>query len=309
MAYRDLTPTFRTLRLKWFPNGPVLDDSDFGTSYGQSDATSANDNLLKAPFVLDGEKARQVLAQIGRQMEQLKKEYTGSLLIHEFDTNDSEEKTQVISDTITSLLTQASKLISKIFPKEYSALMSDTTLQLPSGETYSTLQIRKNLQTELNGELLSLSQTFRSTQREFMQKLQGRDQQAAKQSNQENIFDSFDEPEAYSIGFTREQEEQVQKNRTNVQERVSQIQAISRSIHQVQQMFQEMHILVVEQGTLIDRIDQNLMNTQAHVQEAMEQLTQAEKHQKSARFKTCILLLTVAVVVIVIVVIIIKMFT
>ena len=77
-----------------------------------------------------------------------------------------------------------------------------------------------------------------------------------------------------SQGCTQAQEEAVAYNQQRVQERLSEIKKISQSINQLAQMFQEMHMMVVEQGTLLDRVDQNLLVARQQTQQAVQELTQ-----------------------------------
>ncbi|KAA6318589.1 MAG: hypothetical protein EZS28_054924 [Streblomastix strix] len=57
-----------------------------------------------------------------------------------------------------------------------------------------------------------------------------------------------------------------------------------------------MHVMVVEQGTILDRIDQNLSEARQNTSAAVKELTKASDHQKAARMKMCILLLVVVIV-------------
>jgi t-SNARE complex subunit (syntaxin) len=59
-------------------------------------------------------------------------------------------------------------------------------------------------------------------------------------------------------------------------------------------------------GTLLDRVDQNLAMAEQHINESVKEITKANEHQKSARFKMCILFLAMAIIAIVITVIIFK---
>jgi hypothetical protein len=204
------------------------------------------------------------------------------------------------------MFAQCQKYILALFPKEYHAYLQDLTSPLPVGETHANLQIRKNLQQELSAEITDLSQQFRSMQRQYMQsfarsfyffdifydslpvELQGKE---ASSSSSSATSSDFDEPEVYTRvwlfttslflllpstpfqGFTPEQEEAVAYNRENVQERLNEIKQIARSMNQLASMFQEIHMMVVEQGTLLDRVDQNLVSARQQTEEAVKELT------------------------------------
>jgi len=56
-------------------------------------------------------------------------------------------------------------------------------------------------------------------------------------------------------------------------------------------------VLVIEQGTILDRIDYNIEQTMVKVQDGREQLEKAENYSKKAFTIKCILLLFVVIVI------------
>ena len=57
------------------------------------------------------------------------------------------------------------------------------------------------------------------------------------------------------------------------------------------QYMEELAVLVIDQGTILDRIDFNMEQVVEHVEEGIKQLEKAEEYQKSARPKWCIAIL------------------
>lgn len=53
----------------------------------------------------------------------------------------------------------------------------------------------------------------------------------------------------------------------------------------------DLSVLVIDQGTILDRIDYNIEQTSEHVEKAVEQLQKADKHQKNSRMFLCIIFL------------------
>jgi t-SNARE complex subunit (syntaxin) len=49
-------------------------------------------------------------------------------------------------------------------------------------------------------------------------------------------------------GFTDEQNQAVTFNKQRIQTRLTDIKQIARSLNEINQMFQEMHMMIVEQG-------------------------------------------------------------
>ena len=60
-------------------------------------------------------------------------------------------------------------------------------------------------------------------------------------------------------------------------------------------------MLVIDQGTVLDRIDFNMENAVEHAKEGVEQLTKAESKQKSALPMRCIIILVILIIIMLIV--------
>lgn len=73
-----------------------------------------------------------------------------------------------------------------------------------------------------------------------------------------------------------------------VSERDEEIQNIAKSIEELSSIFKELAVLVIDQGTILDRIDFNMEQVVEHTKEGIQQLEKAEEHQKSARPLKCI---------------------
>ena len=63
---------------------------------------------------------------------------------------------------------------------------------------------------------------------------------------------------------------------------------------QVNEIFQDLAVLVNEQGTMIDDIEANIIRTSVKTKEAKSELVKADTHQRSARNKLLWLLLVFA---------------
>ena len=99
------------------------------------------------------------------------------------------------------------------------------------------------------------------------------------------------------VGFTDQQLAVVDDLEGIVNERDEEIQKIAQSIEELSTIFKELAVLVIDQGTILDRIDFNMEQVVEHTKEGIKQLEKAEQHQKSARPLKCIgcLLVLIAV--------------
>jgi syntaxin 16 len=77
--------------------------------------------------------------------------------------------------------------------------------------------------------------------------------------------------------------------------RNEEIVKIAKSIEELAQIFRELAVLVIDQGTILDRIDYNMENAVSNVKEGVEQLTKAEEHQKNSMSVKCIILLVILI--------------
>lgn len=74
-----------------------------------------------------------------------------------------------------------------------------------------------------------------------------------------------------------------------LRERDAEMSHIMKSVIELNSIFQEMNSMVVNQGSLLDRIDYNLETVQIKVEEGAIQLSRAERSARSARKMKCIM--------------------
>ncbi|KAJ3043628.1 hypothetical protein HK097_001702 [Rhizophlyctis rosea] len=130
--------------------------------------------------------------------------------------------------------------------------------------------LAKNIQISLATKLQDLSQQFRKTQSSYLQKLRGRETR-----NKQDLFmmeQESAEDEALDAVFTDAQLAQVQNNERAITQREKEINDIVKSLLGVADIFKELQTMVIDQGTVLDRIDYNIETTTVHVQEAHAQL-------------------------------------
>merc|ERR1711957_911398 len=91
---------------------------------------------------------------------------------------------------------------------------------------------------------------------------------------------------------------------TAVKSRDQEIVKIAQSIEELGNIFKELAVLVIDQGTILDRIDYNMEAVVEHTKTGIKQLEKAERSQKSARPVKCIfcLLGTIMILLLVLVV-------
>lgn len=87
---------------------------------------------------------------------------------------------------------------------------------------------------------------------------------------------------------------EIDFNNALIEEREAGIAEIQSQIGEVNEIFQDLAVLVNEQGAMVDDIEANIIRTSAKTKEAKSELVKADSHQRSARNRLLWLLLVFA---------------
>ena len=134
--------------------------------------------------------------------------------------------------------------------------------------------------------------TFRQSQRKYLAEVQAQKSGGlVPDSNKFGIdFDSNS-----GDFFTTQQLAVVDDLTAAVHSRDQEIAKIAQSIEELGSIFKELAVLVIDQGTILDRIDYNMEAVVDHTKTGIKQLEKAEKHQKNARPLRCIICLSIVI--------------
>jgi syntaxin 16 len=83
----------------------------------------------------------------------------------------------------------------------------------------------------------------------------------------ENLQDQI-----FAKGFSETQMSEILRTQREIIERDQELETVLVSIVELQELFKEVSDAVIEQGTLLDRIDNNIERTQENVQQAVGHL-------------------------------------
>ncbi|KAF9921555.1 hypothetical protein FBU30_008390 [Linnemannia zychae] len=161
----------------------------------------------------------------------------------------------------------------------------------------------RNVQMSLAQKVQEASTTFRQKQNTYMQRMRGvelrnKDILSSMQPINSSISDDLEEG-----GFTSAQQAFAEQSNATITQREQEINHISKSIFQLADIFKDLQTMVIDQGTLLDRIDFNVEQASVHLQDAVYELDEGEKYQKKARNRKIILLLILIIVGLIIVLI------
>jgi syntaxin 16 len=171
------------------------------------------------------------------------------------------------------------------------------------GGSDAELNILRNIKICLVNEISALSRVVRESQRRYLTALEK--QKAVKdrwaggerqREVEERMSRDVEMNEYLQRGCTQEQIDSIMLNNRMVEERDAEFQGILTSIKGLHEMFQDVNTLVIEQGTMLDRIDYNMTVTHERIVKGRKELVKAAKHQEAGTFKLCVLLLVVLII-------------
>lgn len=302
MAFRDLSKDFADIRLRYLkPSfGEYTDDDD---RYARVDEPRHEDIELgdadqfgKQPsWVLILKNVQDNISNIKNGMENLKRlQNIHATFSLKKNFQQEEQNVRAQTEEVKRLFVDSKKAIARI----------DISKKPKNEEQLMKQHLKISLITELN----ELSTQFKDEQTEYMKNLN-----RMKANRRENMtkYDDYDadlDPEERERiaeleqklqndpGFTDDQVRQMLLNEQDIIRRDKEMREILTSIVELNELFKEFSQLVIEQGTLLDRIDYNLENAHDSIQRANADLLTAEKYQKMSRMTLVILVLILLVV-------------
>mmetsp|Transcript_15906 Transcript_15906/g.16653 ORF Transcript_15906/g.16653 Transcript_15906/m.16653 type:complete len:306 (-) Transcript_15906:188-1105(-) len=289
MATRNLTRRFVDIRNSAKANRSLNryhekdESSDSGLLDNHGGWKSAKDTL--PPLWVDSiEQAESDLSKIQSKMRELSALHTKRLMVN-FETDETlqEREIDLLTQEITEIFRHAENILKKFGNQGDESKISQ-----------QELTVRSNMQRSLAKKLQGLSMTFRSNQKEYLARLQ-----AQKNGSGAQAFDFLDKKVSTAgeidNGFTQAQLQILEDTEQIINQRDEEITRIAKSIEELAQIFKELAVLVIDQGTILDRIDYNMEQVIEHTREGIVQLEKAENYQKSALPMRCIILLVVLI--------------
>lgn len=304
--FRDRTNLFIAYR-RTFPHhgGPFSDEAVGGSTFDKQpeeeeglighspykddenetiEMTQLPPNMLKLE-----EESEAVLSGLVRDINDLGKLYRNNMLPGFNDKSEDEAKINEMSMKITKkfqfLYTEIRKL-------------DDEKLQF---QRKSETVLVENLKKKLAIRTQELSTSFRKLQNNYIKYLRQDevdiDKQGGDQFNESQIFSNSgksseednDVIEDYSRAamqssskqLMQQQQQQSEMDDQYLQEREREIYKIAQGVVEISTIFKELENMVIDQGTVLDRIDYNLSKTVVNVKKADKQMKKAEKYQKA----------------------------
>lgn len=116
----------------------------------------------------------------------------------------------------------------------------------------------------------------------------------------EKVLDGGDAGPVFAQGMLTAQQLEAQQVLEDIQNKHEDIVKIERSIIELQQLFMDMAVLVSAQAEILDRIESHVVNVVNYTEDGVVSLRKANKLQKSARKKKCIIFACLIIILVII---------
>ncbi|KAJ2553084.1 Integral membrane protein SED5 [Coemansia sp. RSA 1933] len=228
------------------------------------------------------------LDDVGRKIKRLEDMHRTHLLPGFDDRSGEEREIDRLTHEITTQFQHCGGLVRGI--GEYQALGQEQA-------------VGKNIQSALAQKLQERSGEFRKSQSLYMHKVSLR-----KDINTDVFALDAEQERATSRRFdmtmTDEQLQMMESNEQAIAKREGEIAKIHDSITELASIFNQMQEMIIDQGTVLDRIDYNIENANVNLASAADELQTADKYHKQTTANKCIVVLGVLVIVLVIILVI-----
>ncbi|XP_070796190.1 syntaxin-16 isoform X2 [Pituophis catenifer annectens] len=249
-----------------------------------------------SPKWIDGiEEIRYEISRIKQKMKELASLHDKHLNRPTLDDSSEEEHAiEITTQEITQLFHRCQRAVQGLHSKTRSS-------------TDQECRLLKNVVCSLAQSLQDLSISFRHGQSDYLKRMKNREERAKHFfGTSVSLMDDGEDTTLYDRGFTDDQLVLVEQNTMLVEEREREIRQIIQSITDLNEIFRDLGAMVVEQGTVLDRIDYNVEQSCIKTEEGLKQLHKAEHYQKKNRKMLIILILFVIVIILIIVLIAVK---
>ncbi|XP_009642039.1 syntaxin-16 [Egretta garzetta] len=185
------------------------------------------------------------------------------------DSSEEERAIEITTQEITQLFHRCQRAVQVLQSRSRSC-------------TEQEARVLRNVVSSLAQSLQDLSTNFRHAQSDYLKRMKNREERS------KHFFDT-------SVPLMDDGEDDTLYDR--------EIRQIVQSISDLNEIFRDLGAMIVEQGTVLDRIDYNVEQSCMKTEEGLKQLHKAEQYQKKNRKMLVILILFVIVIVLIVVLI------
>ncbi|XP_062003188.1 syntaxin-43 isoform X1 [Rosa rugosa] len=214
------------------------------------------------------------------KMAELSKAHAKALMPSFGDGKEDQRLIESLTQEITGLITKSQKRLQRLAAAG------------PSEDS----NVRKNVQVSLATDLQSLSNELRKKQSNYLKRLKQQKEGQDGDDLEMNLNGSrsrMDGDDLDEIMFHERETAQIKKHEAFTAEREREIHQVVESVNELAQIMKDLSVLVIDQGTIVDRIDYNIQNVASTVEDGLKQLQKAERTQKQGGMVMCATVLVI----------------
>lgn len=290
MATRDHTKAFMTMRDSYIKRDTKLNDTEKARLL--EDSTDSANNTVDTmnewlPLV---DKAKSAILSSKISLKKLDK-----LMINFFNINFDDDNDDDKLKEITGL----AKVVTGHYNDAKTCLLQANAVPILK-KNKDQISMRKNMINDIVLQLEENTKQFKHKEKTFMSKYKS--MTSVTSVDYLNSFENTHGPssniEETPASVVIDVQELMTKTNTDIiNQRDIEIRQLAGSVQEVSQLFQDLHILVLEQGTTVDSIDHNIMSASHNVESGVSQLKDASKLTKKGRPIRCCILLAVIIII------------
>ncbi|XP_054057294.1 syntaxin-3 isoform X1 [Rissa tridactyla] len=238
-------------------------------------------------FFAEIEETRQNIDKISENVEEAKKLY--SIIL---SAPIPEQKTK---DDLEQLTADIKKMANSVRNKLKSM---ERNIEQDEARSSADLRIRKSQHSVLSRKFVDVMTKYNEAQVDFRERSKGRIQRQLEITGKNTTDEELEEmlesgnPSIFTSGIM---DSQISKQAlSEIEGRHKDIVRLESSIKELHDMFVDIAMLVENQGGLLDNVEQYVMHTSEHVEQANQQTKKALQYRGQARKKMLILAAVVA---------------
>ena len=231
-----------------------------------------------------------MMAKIRDRLVELSALHARALLPNFDEFSGEDARVEVLTQEITRMFKRCEKNL--------------TALAASKGSDAGDAKVRQNVVRSMAAELQKQSVDFRKKQKDYLQKLK----QLQDRGPGGDVFGEITGAGSgggdadYDPGFS---DVQVLRANNMIDEAIArdnEVVKIIESVNELAAVMKDLSVLIIDQGTILDRIDYNVEQVATNVAEGVKQLEAAEKTQKRNWMLTIIMALMVIVILMIVIV-------
>ncbi|KAI0823356.1 t-SNARE [Trametes gibbosa] len=240
------------------------------------------DAELPPKWVDISDQVKEILAGVEAKIVTLDKLHAKHVLPGFSDRSAEEREIETATTEITKDFRQCQTLIQRI-----GSIPQHSFPPAKAGQSRHHELAAKNVQRGLAARVQELSATFRKKQRVYMEKLQGhaiKNQDLLAASGAVSLkgaagMSALDEDvEAAAASHEDAVVRQMSMPDLDLQTRDHELTEIARSISSLAELFKDLSVLVIDQGTLLDSVEYNIEQTATQMEDAVRELDVATQY-------------------------------